>query len=600
MHSIKKVNIYLIFIILIIFCVFQYGINKICGFTLVPDEFGYWSSAARVVGYNWSAVASLGSYYSFGYSFILIPILKLFDDGVAAYRAAVTVNMLLMCASIFLMLGILKRMFPETDKIKRILVSGIAILYPSWIFYMQMTMTEALLMFLFVLIVYLFICLMQKTKVATAVLLAVSLIYIYCVHMRTVGVLIACVVTLALWMALERPKAKPVLAFWSALLLFVVLAVLLKQNTITEVFANADADVLMGNDYGSQWGKFRQIFTARGILQFVKETVAKVFYLGLASFGIFYWGIGFAVKKTVSLIRKLLKKQKGEIVEWTAVFLLLSAVAEILISSIFMYQSSVIDTLIYGRYDEFIVPVFLLIGIIAMGRSRWLFQGTLIMGTGTGLFIPVILNVIESRRLSGLRGYMVAGISYLLKEDNLNIYLFFRDTWMLGFGVMLLTAFLVWMAKKSRSAVWVLMGIIVLEIVAGLHISHHYTYRVNSSNFMDLCIAEEIKDNIGPEDRIVYLDEGKPEYIDFLQMQLGEKSIEVIPKEDMASENDNMTGNAFDDGQKLFLITHIDSQYKNQLEKLFDKCIASNTFNLYYNIKEDTQDETDYTNSLLQ
>lgn len=585
MHLIRKANIYLIFIILIIFGIFQYGINKICGFTLVPDEFGYWASAAKTVGYNWSPIASLGSYYSFGYSFVLIPILKLFQNGVTAYRAAVGINMMLMCGSVFLLQGILKRIFPELDEIRRVFICGTAVLYPSWIFYMQMTMAEALLMFLFVLITYLFLCLMKNAKVLTAVCLAASLIYIYCVHMRTVGVLIACVITLVFWMVMERPEMKVVLVFWGILLLFLLLAVALKQSTIDQVFSGADAQVLAGNDYGSQWGKFKQIFTARGMIQLVKEAGAKLFYLGLASFGIFYWGIVWAVKELVSLVRKFRAREKRKAAEWIALFLILSAAGEILISSIYMYQGKLIDTLIYGRYDEFIVPVFLLAGIAAMSRSRWIFPGTLLMGTGTGLFIPVILNYIEAKNMDGIRGYMVAGISYLLKEENLNVYLFFRDTWMLGFGVMLITAFLVWAARKSSSASWLLSGIIALEIAAGLQISHHYTYRVNNSNFMDLYIAEEIRDKIGPEDRVAYLDEGKPEYIDFIQMQLRDKTIEVIQKETIPGENDPLSGED-SDRKGLFLITHIDTQYKNELDKVFDTSIRSNTFYLYYNKEE--------------
>lgn len=582
MHFIRKVNIYLVFIILIIFGIFQYGINKICGFTLVPDEFGYWASAAGRVGYNWSPIASLGSYYSFGYSFVLIPILKLFQNGVTAYRAAVGINMLLMCGSVFLMQGILKRIFPESDEIRRVFVCGIAVLYPSWIFYMQMTMAEALLMFLFVLITYLFLCLMKNAKVMTAVCLAASLIYIYCVHMRTVGILIACVITLVFWMAMERPEMKVVLAFWGTLLLLLLLAVALKQSTIDQVFSGADAQVLAGNDYGSQWGKFKQIFTARGMIQLVKEAGAKLFYLGLASFGIFYWGIVWAVKELVSLVRKFRAREKRKAAEWIALFLILSAAGEILISSIYMYQGKLIDTLIYGRYDEFIVPVFLLAGIAAMSRSRWIFPGTLLMGTGTGLFIPVILNYIEAKNMDGIRGYMVAGISYLLKEENLNVYLFFRDTWILGFGVMFITAFLVWAARKSSSAAWLLSGIIVFEIAAGLQISHHYTYRVNNSNFMDLYIVEEIRDKIDPEDRVAYLDEGKPEYIDFIQMQLRDKTIEVIQEEAMPGENDPLSGED-SDRKGLFLITHIDTRYKDELDKMFDTSIRSNTFYLYYN-----------------
>lgn len=574
-HKIRKINIYLILILLIIFGIFQYGINKICGFTLVPDEFGYWSSAARTVGYDWSPVASLGSYYSFGYSFLLVPILKLFQNGVAAYRAAVFLNMLLMCAGVVLMQEILKRMFPEMDKVKRALISGVAVLYPSWIFYMQMTMTEALLMFLFVLITWLFICLIQKTKVTIAAALAVALIYIYCVHMRTVGVLIACVITLFLWMISEHPNFKTVITFWGVLLCFLLLAAVMKQNIITEVFANADIRVLAGNDYGSQWGKLRQIFTTHGIGQFAREVMAKVFYLGLASFGIFYWGIGFTVKKVVSLAKKLFRKEKGNGVEWTALFLLLSITGEILIGSIFMFKSKLIDTLIYGRYDEFVSPVFILIGIAAMSRSKWLFRGTLLMGTGTGLFIPVIINLIEKRNLEGIRGYMVAGISYLLREDELNVYLFFRDTWILCFGVMILCAFLVWLSGKNKNAPWILSGIIVIEIAAGLQISSHYIYPVNNSNFMDLSIAEEIEDKGRPGNSVLYLDEGKPEYIDFIQMQLGKKTIEVIGKEQLAL----MEGEA----ENLFLITHKDTFYRNKLEKVFDNCLAANTFYLFYN-----------------
>lgn len=137
MSRIQREHIYLTLIILIIFCIFEYGIQKIFGFTVYPDEFGYWSSAAKTAGYDWHEVASLGSYYSFGYSVLLIPLLWLFRDGVAAYRAAVAVNMALMCFGVLLLRNIICRLFPEMDKIKRVFISGIAVLYPSWVFYMQ-------------------------------------------------------------------------------------------------------------------------------------------------------------------------------------------------------------------------------------------------------------------------------------------------------------------------------------------------------------------------------------------------------------------------------------------------------------------------------
>ncbi len=543
---------------------------------MVPDEFGYWTSAAKKVGFDWSDVASLGSYYSFGYSFILTPILRLFRNGVMAYRAAVVVNMLLMCAGMFLIFGIIKRLFPEIDRKKQVFVGSIAVFYPVWIFNMQMTMAEALLMFLFVLITWLFVCLIQEPKAITAIFLAGALVYIYWVHMRTAGVLIACIITLILWIISDRPKVKPVLVFIGALLLLVVLTVVFKQNTVVTVFSNTDSQLLAGNDYGGQMGKLKQLTTFYGMKLFVKEVIGKVFYLGLTSFGLFYWGIGWTLKKSCFLMAKFFKKRKIEMIEWVFLFLFLSMLGEILISSIYMHPVGNIDSLIYGRYDEFPVPVFLMIGAIAMSKSRWHFRGTLLAGTATGLMIPMLLEVIEARELSGLRGYMVAGISYLLKEDSLDIYSFFQDTWMFGFFIMLLVAFFIWLSEKRESLVWVLTGIIVLEIAAGLHISSHYTYRVNSSNFMDLTISEEIIDKAETNDRIIYLNEGAHPYIDFLQMQLGDRSIEVISKDDFNMEDIGISN--------VFLITHIDTEYKSWLDGMFDQCVRSNTFYLFYNI----------------
>ncbi len=590
-HTRKKINSYLLFILLIIFGVYQFGIGKICGFTMVPDAFGYWASAAKNVGYDWSEVASLGSYYSFGYSFLLTPILWFFRDGVMAYRAAVTVNMILMCVGMFLICGITRRLFPETDRTKQIFVGGIAVFYPVWIFNMQMTMAEALIMFLFVLVTYLFVCLIQETKAVTAVCLAASLAYIYCVHMRTAGVLIACMITLCLWAASKHPKMVTVFAFGVAFLVFAVCIAVMKQNTVTEVFSNADSQVLAGNDYGGQRGKLAQILNVRGMTLFIEEIIGKVFYLGHASFGLFYWGIGWTIKQSCLLFGKFFKKKETKDVEWFSLFLLLAAIGEILISSIYMHPAGTVDALIYGRYDEFLIPVFLLVGVIAMGRSRWIFKGTLALGIMTGLMVPVLLRVIKAKELTGLRGYMVAGISYLLDESNPDVPRFFKEAWALGIGIMFLTAFLVWFSDRGKNRIWILAGMIVIEVGAGLQISDHYVYQVNRSNFADLMVAEEISDYAGAEDSVVYLDEGNHPYIDFLQMQLKERSIKVITKDDFYLLEEGRSN--------AFVIVHCDSGYKEQLKTMFDKCTKANTFYLYYNGKDAAFNEIDYTDPLL-
>ncbi len=102
---------YLLLFVVLIFSIYQYSVHRLYGFSVYPDEFGYWASAAQWIGYDWSDVASLGYYYSFGYSLLLAPILMLFHDSIKAYRAAVFVNMILQCISVGMLWGIFNRIF---------------------------------------------------------------------------------------------------------------------------------------------------------------------------------------------------------------------------------------------------------------------------------------------------------------------------------------------------------------------------------------------------------------------------------------------------------------------------------------------------------
>lgn len=578
MQKLKKDHIVLVFIILIIFSVFQYGIQKIYGFTLYPDEFGYWSSAANAVGYDWSEAASMGSYYSYGYSLILIPVLKLFSGGVRAYRAALTVNMVLMCVSVFLLRGIVRKIFPEMDERKGIFVCGIAMLYPPLVFYMQMTMTEVLLCFLFVLVSYLFLNLIEKPKAVTAMALAVTIVYIYCVHMRTISVVIACIVTCILW-GFEKNNKKEIFAFIIILVVAGVASVELKRNTVIEVYTYAEQNVLAGNDYASQWSKFKEILTVQGSIRLLENIIGKFFYLGISGVGIFCWAFGWCICESSLLVRGLVKRKEILLRQWMGLFLFLSVTGEILVGSIYMYRPGNIDCLIYGRYNEFFVPVMLLAGIAVMEKKRFLFPATLMMGMAFGGMLLFLINVVEKRNLTGIRGYHIAGLSYLLREENLNELMFLRNTWLLGLGLMLFVGILIWLSRLWNNG-WILTGIILVEIVAGMQISNHYTYRVNQVLYENQMIAEVIREHTEDSGAIYYLDEGRGEFIDFLQMQLPECSIHVLDSGELGDEKD---ASSIAEG---FLITDVDTKNDELLRKFFDKKITTNMFCLYFTHKE--------------
>ncbi len=578
MSRIQREHIYLTLIILIIFCIFEYGIQKIFGFTVYPDEFGYWSSAAKTAGYDWHEVASLGSYYSFGYSVLLIPLLWLFRDGVAAYRAAVAVNMALMCFGVLLLRNIICRLFPEMDKIKRVFISGIAVLYPSWVFYMQVTLAEALLTFLFLGLTFLFICFIQKPGILTAAVLAVSLVYSYSVHMRTVGVVIACLAALALWGVVNPAMRKQMLILFGVILAAGLVVAVIKRNVILSVFSKADAQTLAANDYGSQMWKVRDILTSDGMLVFLKEILAKFFYLGMATYGFFYWAMIWCVQKAAGLFKKIVQKQSVffDVQSWTALFLLLAVIGEILICSIYMHGSTHIDCLIYGRYNEFLVPVLIVTGITAMLKSRRIFRTNLLLGALSGLMIFPILSVIRQENMEGIRGYFVAGISCLIDEANFEPLDFLLKAWIFGFILMLLTAGIFLIIKKWKNMEWLLAIILIIEVFLGIQVSAHYIYKVNQIEYKDLIIAEKILESNDGSETVTYLDEGSAPFVDFQQMQLGEIPIHVIRGE----VSEHM------DGLGDYLIVRSDSGQKEVLEQIYNEKIVAKLHVLYFNRKE--------------
>ena len=571
---INKVNLHLLLIVLVIICIYEYGIQKICGFTMYPDEFGYWASAASVVGYNWSETASLGFYYSFGYSLILVPILVIIRDGVMAYRAAVFINMLLMCISVFLFGKIIEKVFPATKNSVKILIGGAAVLYPAWIFYMQMTMVESVLMFVFSLDIYLFYKFMENKKVSAAIALAVVLIFGYCVHMRMIGILISGVLVCLCRLIGEKGNKKVFFIWFGIIMLLFEITLYLKNLTITTVFSFAGEDVLAVNDYGSQWGKFAEIFTFIGMKKLICGVVGKLYYLGLASFGTFYWAFAWCLNESIQLIRQMVRKEDVHPRQWLALFLFLAVTGQVLISSIYMYDTDVIDCLVYGRYNELLVPVMMLIGIIAMSKSRFLIRMTMLMGMVLGGITALLLHVIDQENMSDIRGYHVAGISYLLQGSNQDIRLFFWHTWLLGLGLIMLVCAFVWLGSRWASTWWLYAGILVIEIAAGLQINNHYTYQVNYTNYDNMMIAETLQERRGEDIDILYLDEDHLPFVDFLQMQIPEKTIHVITEDELS---------CLGEGKNYMVITDAETKQSSVLKEQFDREIRTSVFCLYYN-----------------
>lgn len=581
----NKAAVYLVLLMLLCFCLCQYGLQRIFGFSLFPDEFGYWAPAAKMLGWDWSEATSLGSYYSFGYSLVLAPILYFVKDSILAYRTAVVINMILMCIGLLLLYKLMQKLFPGMEKERAVIISGIAVLYPPWIFYMQMTMTEGLLLFLYILICYLFVCFLEKPRALTAVGLSAALVYIYFVHMRSIGMIAAGSVTLLLWAFGNKDSKlrKNVLLALFLLFAFVLVGLGIKDGLIEKLYHGASEELLQYNDYSGQWGKLKVLVSISGIKNFLAGCAGKALYLGLATCGLAYWGIYLLITKVADTFREW---KKGSLVkkDYIWCFMLLATAAQFIVTVVYTLGSadtgnSRLDLFIHGRYSELIVPLLLALGIKKVLESRRLWLGTGIAIGSTALFAGIATFIIHANDtgMDNIHGYFMIGMSYLLEEEHFRAIPFLWKAWGAGVCLMLLLALVITVFGK-RQAEWILAGMLCLQAALGLQAGEHYVYIGNSYGYGDIQIADKLKEAMEMDDsgRIIHIYEGDNPYIQQVQFRMREIKIEIWDAGKTEIRPEDIRGN-----DKLIL--EAGSEYRKIMETQYERSWEAGHLCLYYN-----------------
>lgn len=563
---------YHIMVLAFVFLVFFYGIGRIYGFSMLPDEFGYWASAAKVAGYDWSAISSLGSYYSFGYSLILIPILILFPDAVSAYRAAVFVNVWLLLLTFVILQKVLRRLEPQLDNKMKILIAGMTICYPPWLFYMGTTLTEILLVFSFTLICYLMLRYLEDDRIGNLLLLFAATTYLYTVHMRTVGIVAAVILTVLIRALLSGEKTRKkiirMLVLSAIVVAGIIITSVLKSMTKAGVYTQAQDSLLAVNDYAGQWGKVKSLFTRNGFCELIVSFFGKIFYLGMASFGLFYYGIWY-------LIQKVLDKKGKKYIRFFSFFSLMAVLGQILVCAVYTKGYGRIDALLYGRYDENILPIVMVSGCVMlykMKRPGMAVAGAVVSG------IPIVMllqYVIEKYQMTNLHGgYFISGMSYLLSYIEFKPENYFPKAYMFAAVICLILYGIFMMIRKNPANVRMLGAFLGLECLLGISLSEQYTLIYNQTTYANIRLAEQLGEMCEePERRLVsYGNQGDDVVISTIQFVLRDTGIEIVPE--------GQTGLLAE--RDLVLVSGMHGE-DVLLDALYEEQEACGSFRLYYN-----------------
>ncbi|SFC61576.1 hypothetical protein [Butyrivibrio sp. YAB3001] len=529
-------------VVLFLVCLFMYGFQYIFGISIFPDEFGYWACAARVAGYDWSETASIGSYYSFGYSLILAPILRIFSDSIMAYRAALVINLMLQILSFFLIKKIMRMLFEDADEFLTSFLSGICVLYPSWSFYVQTTMSEALLFFMYTLTVYLMLRFLEKPGIINGVLVTLSAIYLYTVHMRTIGTLAAVfLVMLAetvkrIVLANKNSNDKSIFVFVMTVLLLILLFVVsiyVKNHFIDTLFSNGAVSRVSVNDYSGQTRKLEILFSLSGLGKFFKSMIGKIFYLGCATFGFAYLGV-------YSLFKRLFNKDNK------AAFVLLSSLAQFMVMCIYLIgsagkKSNRFDLFLHGRYFDFAIPLLMAIGIYELLQTEKILKKCIIpaiiylLSSVSSLYIVSI----NETGMNNPHSTLAIAISYFLDKYNFRPYYIILMSTLLTLAVGAGIVFLVKLFKIGKPQI-ILVLIYIVLVIQSFHALNHFIYLYQAYAFGDVQVADAISDfrKEGRDGDVILLYTGEIEFIDNIQLRLKDEHIHVEYAKELIKEDE--------------------------------------------------------------
>ena len=563
---------------LLLLCfVLGWGLPRVYAVRFLPDEFGYWCYAARILGYDWSNLVSLEGYYSFGYSIILLPIMFFFQNAVCAYRVAIVVNAVLLAISglglyyigCYLVTGE-NGGENGTSRMQMMLYASVAVFYPSYLFYMQVSLAETVLMTSYIMVCAMFISYIKNPTFFRMMGTIIMLLWMYSIHMRSVGVVIAFTISIMILFFQNKEHRKFSIGMLLLGLAGIFLLSQMKDYAKEILWTVADEKTLQINDYSGKWNIFTRIFSSTEEFKiFLLGILGKVYYLVGSTGGLFLWGMWYLVKKSVEALRD--REKKGIIL----FFLLLSMLGVFGITAVAM-RGGRIDGYFYGRYNEYVLaPVIIcgILGLLELKRPCWKITALIgiLVGVTTGLGHYIL--GLNSNRIATLHTVGIAAYTGNLQPSDWRFFAYVG----VGFVIntVLVSVVILWSAGKKtewdlRKNLYILL--LIGEIALALGTSHSLNYWGQTLVYEEVGLADFLKERESKGDKIIYLNQNGGPWIGTIQFLQRDMKIQVAYPEEVEKWK----------GQDV-IVTLAGKNPPEVLKEIYQKQRYGGTFVVYYN-----------------
>ena len=546
------------------------------------DEFGYFGVAASFAGWDWGDVLATSDYYSFGYSFLLVPFMLLARLGIPMaliYKAVILLNGCFLVGVFALVMHVQREIFPDFPDQLQSAAALMMALYIANAVQSNTAGVEMCLRFLFWAILSTLISFVKKPGIGNSTLLIGLSIYIFTVHMRAIGVSIAVAGVLALYV-ISHIKAinKKLLIYMIGLIVVGILAFGgMKRYITSEVYVNkyekskqeiTDESVELDaqvekisssnvNDLQANIGGAAELLTRNGIKDLILSFCGKLFYAFSATILLGAVGFMVAIRKIWEAIINKVKRRNETpwgTLQWYVFFSFFALCNSLGVSAIFkcmpFYREGAlylcqVETIVFGRYADFALGGVMVRGIYGLYHCKEYFLQIIISVMGfLGLswivqyqFDAMIVNLANDK-IADFRINQTPWC-YILSNGDINYFAYYVAVVSLGiFSVLLFMSFY----SKKRLNLFA-MGMLAVCIMWGaMEVKYSDEYNQSKSyrddqiktvwNWIEMTDSNTDIYYIGNN----YGDGGSD--VKILQWMLGERSIHVRTLED-ADKIDN-------------------------------------------------------------
>lgn len=478
----------------LLFFISQMMANGMVGPNTFGDETGYLGIARFLANFGTTPVQYGSVFYYFGYALFLIPSFLMFSDPGLIYQSVLFTNSLLLILTYFILFLLVKNLLYKNSMIVAAVISFVVCCFPSFLLQTNFAMSENAFNLVFVCIIFSIYRLAQESSYKWLVIFSFLCGFIYAIHGK--GIVFVPISIAFLFVLLYMRKINVIQATISILIIILLyllfrnilelLYSILYHNPLGETDLSSGLTITLGNKIRILLSSFINHPYAF-VIDFFSILSGRVWYLCISSFGLCAIGT-YYLTKLITLNYKKDQSEKADermSVFIVSLFILAVGVGIVLLTTLDFCTGLVkvrrADHIIYGRYNECILPVFIAFGLACLFKIKAIFTKAqlIIMLLSIISFVFLLLCTIYnnfgdlSDNNHPFYGF-IWGAAYLSNPAKNKIFLYALT--MVSITGMSAFAFLCFYNKKALAVLFLIFAFLYITNEDYKNIARYYSY----------------------------------------------------------------------------------------------------------------------------